>query len=364
MDENTGVVDVAIDPQQPEILYAATYQRQRRAFGFVGGGPGSALWKSTDGGETWRKVTAGLPDGDWGRIGITIYPPNPNVVYISLEKGYRFNASTAYVRPAEDAGVFRSDDRGETWRLMGSWNPRPMYASQPLVDPNDDARIYMENAFSVSADSGKTFEALEQSLHGDDRILWVDPRDSRHLIKGDDGGVGISYDQAKTWLYIENLPVSQWYRVAVDNRTPFRIYGGLQDNGSWVGPSATYRAEGILNEDWTRTGGGDGFISAPDTVDTLTFYAESQYLGLTRLRESTWERQDIRPGDPRGHIPERRNFDWFYAREAFDDLGNAMEPANWDGPFLISPHDNNTLVRRHAAALEEHGQGRELDVAG
>jgi photosystem II stability/assembly factor-like uncharacterized protein len=343
VDEHTGVVDVAIDPEQPNILYAASYQRQRRPFGFHGGGKGSALWKSTDGGDTWRKLSTGLPGGMWGRIGIDVHRRDPRIVYISLEKGYRYNASTAYVERAHEAGVFRSDDRGESWQHKGDWNPRPMYASQIVVDPNDPCVVYMHNDFSRSEDCGKTFKSLEQSLHGDDRFLWVNPNDSRHLIKLDDGGVGISYDRAKSWLFVTNLPISQFYRVAVDNAHPYNIYGGLQDNGSWVGPNATYRAEGILNEDWTRTGGGDGFISLPDTVDPNIFYAESQYLGLTRLDRRTWETQSIRPGDPRGRIAARRNFDWFFADEPVGELENQMAPGNWDGPYLISPHNNHVL---------------------
>jgi photosystem II stability/assembly factor-like uncharacterized protein len=343
VDENTGVVDVAIDPERPEILYAASYQRERRPFGFHGGGPGSALWKSTDAGETWSKLTRGLPGGVWGRTGIDVYRKDPSIVYISLEKGYRYNASTAYVERAHDAGVFRSEDRGESWTHMGDWNPRPMYASQILIDPNDDCVIYMQNAFSRSEDCGKTFDRLEQSLHGDDRFLWIDPNDSRHMVKLDDGGIGISYDRAQSWLFVSSLPISQFYRVAVDNAHPYNVYGGLQDNGSWVGPNATYRGEGVLNEDWTRTGGGDGFVSLPDTADPNIFYAESQYLGLTRLDRRTLERQSIRPGDPHGAIRARRNFDWFFDDEPVGELENQMAPANWDGPYLISPHDHEVL---------------------
>jgi photosystem II stability/assembly factor-like uncharacterized protein len=341
VDTLTGVVDVAIDPSDPNTMYAASYQRMRKAYGFHGGGPGSALWKSTDGGETWSKLTNGLPASDKGRIGISIYRKDPRIVYVSVEQGYRYNASTQYTAYA--AGVYRSEDQGQTWEHMSTWNPRPMYASQILVDPNDDQRIYMENDFSYSDDGGKTFRSAPQSLHSDDRILWVNARDSRHLIKGDDGGVGISYDKAATWLYVTNLPVSQWYRIAVDNRNPYWVYGGLQDNGAWMGPSANWVKGGIRFDDWHQIGGGDGFQSRVDTVTNRTVYAESQYLGLTRVDLVTHEVKDIRPGDPKGAIADRRNWDAWGPGLPEPELANAMAPANWDAPFIISPHDANTL---------------------
>lgn len=341
VDENTGVTDVAMDPSDPNILYAATYQRRRRPYGFHGGGPGSGLHKSTDGGKTWKELKNGLPEGDYGRIGISIYRSNPEVVFISLEQGYQYNASTAYNE--RRAGLYRSKDKGENWELMSDWNPRPMYASQPLVDPSDESRIYMMNQYSYSSDSGKTFTAPRQSLHGDDRILWVNPNDSRHVIKGDDGGIGISYDRGIKWLFINNLPVSQYYRVAVDNAIPYNVYGGLQDNGSWVGPSETYRSEGILNEDWKRLGGGDGFLNLVDRNDPDVVYTESQYLGLSRLNMKTGQRQDIRPGDPKGRIGPRRNWDAWGPGIPEPELGNAMAPGNWDGPFFLSHHDENTI---------------------
>ncbi|MBS3817890.1 hypothetical protein KGY73_00060 [bacterium] len=341
IDEDTGVVDVAVDPSQPNILYAAAYQRRRRPFGFHGGGPGSGLYKSTDGGDSWKELTQGLPEGDKGRIGISIYRKDPRIIYVCVEQGYRYNASTAYHE--RRAGIYRSEDRGENWKHMSDWNPRPMYASQILVDPNDDQRIYMENRFSYSVDGGKTFKSPNQSLHGDDRILWVNPNDSRHLIKGDDGGVGISYDQGKTWLYITSLPVSQFYRVSVDMRKPYWVYGGLQDNGSWAGPSATYRRSGILNEDWIKTGGGDGFVNLINPEDKNTLYVESQYLGLSRLDLESREDRSIRPGDPHGHIRARRNWDAWGPGLPEPELGNAMAPANWDAPFVVSHHNPQTI---------------------
>ena len=341
VDENTGVVDIAMDPSDPDILYAASYQRRRRPYGFDGGGPGSKLWQSTDGGANWQELTKGLPEGIKGRIGISIYRSNPDIVYVCVEQGYQYNASTAYNR--RKAGIYRSEDKGETWTFMSDWNPRPMYASQILVDPSDDQRIYMMNAYSYSDDGGKNFTRARQSLHGDDRILWVNPKDSRHVIKGDDGGLGISYDRGLTWLFVKSLPISQFYRVSVDMQHPYHVIGGLQDNGSWIGPNETYFSDGILNEDWTRTGGGDGFLNLIHPTNPNILYTESQYLGLSKLNLKTRQRQSIRPGDPKGRIGPRRNWDAWGPGIPEPELGNAMAPANWDGPFFISAHDPNTI---------------------
>jgi photosystem II stability/assembly factor-like uncharacterized protein len=348
VDDETGAVDVRIDPENPEILYAAMYQRRRRPWGFHGGGPGSGLYKSTDGGDSWTRLTNagldnGLPTGDIGRIGIDIYRGDPRIVYASVEQGERYNASTAYQQ--REAGIYRSEDRGETWELMSDWNPRPMYASQPLVDPSDDQRIYMMNSYSYSDDGGRTFTVpREHRTHGDDRLVWVNPDDSRHVMKADDGGLGISYDRGDHFLYVTNLPVSQWYRVSVDMAHPYNVYGGLQDNGSWRGPNQVYRSEGIINEDWTKWGGGDGFLTLVDTTDNRIAYVESQYLGLTRNDLVTGESRFIRPNRPEGYIGPRRNWTtWPDLSDPEQRLGNAMPPGNWDGPFVISPHDNNTL---------------------
>jgi len=348
VDRETGAVDVAMDPSDPTVLYAATYQRQRRPWGFHGGGPGSGLYKSTDGGETWTKLTNagldnGLPTGDLGRIGITVYRADPRILYVSVEQGERYNASTAYQKRV--SGIYRSEDRGATWTFQSDWNPRPMYASQPVVDPNDDRRLYMMNAYSWSDDAGKTFTTPQDDrTHGDDRFVWVDPHDSRHVIKADDGGLGISYDRGQHFLYATHLPLSQWYRIAVDLAHPYNVYGGLQDNGSWAGPNQVYRAEGILNEDWVRWGGGDGFLSLVDTSNNRILYSESQYLGILRNDLVTGQVKDIRPDQPEGFIGDRRNWTtWPDLSDPEQRLGNAMAPGNWDGPFIISPHDPSTL---------------------
>lgn len=342
VDDETGATDVAIDGGNPRVLYAATYQRRRSAFGFDGGGPGSALWKSTDGGDTWLKLTGnGLPDGEYGRIGIAIYRKNPDIVVVSIEQGVRYNASTAYNQ--RKAGLYRSDNNGASWTFLSDWNPRPMYASQPTIDPNNDQRVYMLNAYSYSNDGGKTFTAPRTTTHGDDRFVWIDPNNSRHVVKLDDGGIGISYDRGNKFLYVTSLPLSQFYHVAVDNAVPFNVYGGLQDNGCWMGPSASWNTSGILNEHWSRLCGGDGFYAVPDLKHPGTVYSASQYLGLQRNNTKTWEAQDIRPGDPEGHISGRRNWDTWGKPGATQRLGNAMHPANWDSPVVVSPHDTGTI---------------------
>jgi photosystem II stability/assembly factor-like uncharacterized protein len=342
VDEDTGATDVALDPTDSSVLYAATYQRRRTAFGFDGGGPGSGLWKSVDAGSKWARLEGnGLPSGDMGRIGISVYRKDPRILYVSVEQGFRYNASTAYIE--RRAGLYRSNDRGATWRLMSDWNPRPMYASQPTVDPSDDRRVYMLNAYSYSDNAGESFTTPRQTLHGDDRFVWINPKDSRHVIKLDDGGIGISYDRGQKFLYVSSLPVSQYYRVSVDNAHPYNVYGGLQDNGCWRGPSASWTTNGILNEHWTRLCGGDGFFVVPDPEDPSIVFSASQFLGLQRNDTRAFQTQTIRPGDPRGHIAARRNWNIWGKPGTAEELGNAMHPANWDAPILISPHDRATL---------------------
>jgi photosystem II stability/assembly factor-like uncharacterized protein len=342
VDDETGATDVALDGSDPNVLYAATYQRRRSAFGFDGGGPGSALWKSTDGGSTWTKLSgAGLPAGEYGRIGMAIYRKNTSTVVVSIEQGARYNASTAYIQ--RKAGLYRSADKGATWTFLSDWNPRPMYASQPVIDPNDDQRIYMLNAYSFSDDGGKTFTAPRTTTHGDDRFVWVSPKDSRHVVKLDDGGIGISYDRGNKFLYVASLPLSQFYRVSLDNAIPFNVYGGLQDNGCWTGPSASWTTNGILNEHWSRLCGGDGFFTVADPRTPGVVFSASQFLGLQRNNLRTWEAQDIRPGDPTGRIGGRRNWETWGKPGASQVLGNQMHPANWDAPVLLSPHDTNTI---------------------
>ncbi len=310
IDENTGFVDVAIDPESPNTLYAAAYQRRRRAWGFNGGGPGSGLYKTTDGGETWVQLTNGLPKGDTGRIGIDIYRSHPNIVYAVVEHKL--------------GGVFRSEDKGLTWNKMSSTNPRPMYYSQIRIDPNNDQRIWVLGAsMYVSEDGGKTFRTdYVRGVHGDHHAMWINPEDSNHAVLGSDGGIYFSYDRGKTWDFVNIMPLGQFYEVGFDMRRPYYVYGGLQDNGSWGGPSATWTRLGVTNEDWFRIGGGDGFFTQVDPTDDNTIYAESQTGNLFRFDLRSGESKSIRP-NPADETEEYR--------------------FNWNSPVFISPHDHKTI---------------------
>jgi len=348
-DEDTGAVDVAIDPGDSRIVYAALYQHRRTPFGFVGGGPGSGLYKSTDAGATWTPMTKGLPEGTVGRVSISIYAKDPRVVYVSVEKGLRYTSSVSYGKRL--GGVYRSEDRGETWRFMSDWNPRPAYSSQLKVDPSDQSRLYAMQ-WSVSDDSGKTWREPRQTLHGDDRMVWVDPRDSRHLIKADDGGIGISYDRGVKWLYVTSLPMSQPYHVSVSSTSPYFVCTGLQDNGSWCGPSATHNSSGVLNDDWYRVGGGDGFHNVIDTTDNTTLYTSSQYLGLSRVNLKTLESVSIRPVGQEGEGPKLGNWGAPAPR-----VGQKIMPAGWNSPIVISSHNRNVLYAGMRAVWKSVDRG-------
>ena len=310
IDRDTGMTDVAMDPVSPGTLYAASYQRRRTAFGFSGGGPGSGIYKTTNGGESWRRLTDGLPDGITGRIGLDIYRSDPRIVYAVVQNA--------------NGGMFRSDDRGESWTRMSDTNPRPMYYSQIRIDPLNDQRIWAAGARMVySQDGGKTFvDDWVQTIHGDFHALWINPADSNHMLAGSDGGVHYSYDRGRTWDFVNTMALGQFYEIGYDMETPYNIYGGLQDNGSWGGPVRTLYRRGITNEDWFRVGGGDGFYTQVDPNDPTTVYVESQNGNVSRLDLETSERKSIRP-EPEDES-ERYRFDW-------------------NSPILISPHNSQTI---------------------
>ena len=307
---HTGVTDVAMDPTDPSIMYAASFQRQRKAYSFVGGGPETAIYKSTDGGDTWRKVTEGLPKRDMGRIGLAVSRSQPRTLYATIE--------------TTTTEVYRSDDHGESWTKRGTYQQFPWFMGQLRVDPTNPERVYeLGVPLYVSEDGGLTNRVIGQSAHVDYHAMWIDPMDPDHFVVGNDGGVYISYDRGKTMDFVSNLPVAQYYAIGVDNRLPFYyVYGGLQDNNSWAGPSQTRNRQGITNNDWYATVGGDGFYSAIDPTDPNTVYAESQNGGIIRYDVKTGEQKTIRPQAKFGE----RNLRY-----------------NWSVPIVISPHDHNTV---------------------
>ena len=284
--ENTGVSDVAIDPSNPDVMYAAAWMRRRHFYTLVNGGPESAMYKSTDGGNTWAKLKSGLPPGDLGRIGIAISPVDTNVVYATVEASGNLS------------GIFRSKDQGATWEKMSPNIAQAMYYGNIITDPKDVDRLYIPNVvFQVSDDGGKTQKPLGEKLkHVDNHTIWIDPKNTDYYLVGCDGGIYESFDRGENWNFKANLPVAQFYEVALDNNAPFYyVYGGTQDNNSLGGPSRTRNSAGIINADWFVTNGGDGFRSAVDQEDANTIYAESQNGGLVRFDKRTGENVDIPP---------------------------------------------------------------------
>ena len=311
--ENTGVVDVAIDPSNPDIVYAAAYQRRRHVFTLIDGGPESAIYKSTDAGASWNKLKSGLPTVDMGRIGLAVSPADPNVVYATIEAG------------EGKGGVFRSDDKGATWERRNEFDAGAMYYARVVADPKNVDRIFVMNVtMRESLDGGKTLHKVEEkNHHGDDHMVWIDPEDTKHWIFGSDGGMYETWDNAKNWEFKANLPTVQFYDVAVDNALPFyNVCGGTQDNFSWCGPARTRNLNGIVNSDWYVTTGGDGFHSQVDPEDANTVYSESQYGVLVRYDKPTGQELLLQPQEGKGEPPLR----W-----------------NWDSPVIISPHSHTRI---------------------
>lgn len=294
--ENTGIADLEMDPQSPGTLYAAAYERRRTVYGMNGGGPESALYKTTDGGATWKKLVQGLPyekGGDTGRIGVSIYPRDTRILYARVEYGASGGMG--------GGGVYRSEDGGETWEKRSPVDPRPSYFYQILVDPNNYLRVWLPGGgLAHSDDGGKTWQPNPaqqglQTIHADFHSVWIDPDDSNYMISGSDGGVYISRDAGEKWDYINTIPVGQVYEVATDNENPYHICGGFQDNGSWCGPVRTRNPKGITNQDWYRVMDGDGFYVVPDPKDSNIVFVEAQNGKLIRLNRRTNEWTPIRP---------------------------------------------------------------------
>lgn len=302
IDTLTGVVDLVMDPTDPNTLYAAAYQRLRTTWGFNGGGPGSGIYKTMDGGATWRRLHNGLPDGDIGRIGLAIARTNGHIVMATVEHASR-------------GGTYRSEDGGESWARVSPENPRPMYYSHIYIDPTTDQRVWiLAEPILKSENGGRTWRRMPTSptydvgLHSDFHAMWIDPQNPRHFYIAGDGGLGESYDLGETYARFSNLPIAQIYGIGADTRDPYWIAIGLQDNHSWIGPSATRHWLGILNSDWREIGFGDGMQQQPDPFDRRVVYTSGQNASVTRVDVETGDRLSIEPRPPAGDSTYR--FDW------------------------------------------------------
>jgi photosystem II stability/assembly factor-like uncharacterized protein len=330
--ENTGVNNVIMDPSDSNIMYATSEQRRRHHYGKIGGGPESAVYKSTDGGETWTKKMKGLPRVHIGGMGIDVSPVDPNVVYLIVEA-------------AEDQGGFyRSDNKGETWNKMGSYHSSGQYYNEIYCDPVNVNKVFStETRSKYTVDGGKTWKNIgNNNRHVDDHALWIDPSNTNHFMIGGDGGIYETYDHGANWDFKENLPITQFYRVAVDDAEPFyNVYGGTQDNNSMGGPSRTLYRQGATNDDWVRTLGGDGFWQAIEPGNPNIVYSEYQYGNMFRYDKQSGAAENIKP------------------RERKDELAYKW---NWDTPLFISPHSPTRLYVAANKVFRSDDRGNSWEV--
>jgi photosystem II stability/assembly factor-like uncharacterized protein len=325
INEKTGCADIAVDPSNPEIIYATTWQFRRQPYSFNSGGPGSAIYKTMDGGKTWKELTKGLPAKPFGRVALTLAPSAPQNLLAIVE--------------SNNTGLYISSDGGENWKQQSAtFNvvSRPFYFSTLVIDPKDPKRVYRPAlSFSYSSDGGYSFvDASGEGgwVHSDHHALWINPNNTNQMYLGTDGGVYVSLDRGATWTFNQNLPVGQFYHVAADNKDPYNVYGGLQDNGSWFAPSA--KPGGIANGDWKAIYGGDGFWVTPDPNDPNTAYAESQGGNAGRINLSTFKSVSIKPQKVR----TKKNSDGTGIRRSFQER-KIKRTSTWGSQYLFRSND-------------------------
>jgi hypothetical protein len=391
--DKAGFIDLAMDPKDRNTLYASSWERVRGPYFLRSGGPGSALWKSSDAGATWKEIRGGgFPETMKGRIGIAISPSNPQVVYAWVEadtvrrplaRGEKPDTSK---RQKTNSGIYRSSDGGATWTITyrnespgqpgGLGDARPFYYSQIRVDPRNPDRIYwMSSVFRISDDGGKTYRRGALGVHTDWHAMWINPSDPDHYILGDDGGIAVTYDRGGTYDFINTMPLGQFYAVSYGMEKPYKVCGGLQDNGTWCGPSRTKNRIGITNHDWFNVGGGDGFYSAIDPNNPNIIYTESQGGNASRLDIVQNARTVIMRGGGRGRAsifedsaiiargdttrPETpqitRALADVRARAAADSARGYR--FNWSTPFFLSPHASTTVYLGANRLLKSSDRG-------
>ena len=331
IDKNTGVTDMEFNPSNPDIIYAAAYQRRRHTWSLLAGGPKSGIYKSTDNGESWRLIKTGLPNADVGKIGLAVTPANPEIVYATIEANNN------------EKGFYKSLNNGESWEKQNSYisgGTGPHYYQEIEASPQNPDLVYqMDVFFQVTRDGGKSFNYLGtgREKHSDNHALWIDPDDGNHLIAGTDGGLYETYDEGTTWRHFENLPIPQFYKLGLDNSEPFyNIVGGAQDLGTLIGPSRTMNTEGVRNQDWYVPLGADGYDSVFDPEDSNMVYMEIQEGTLHRLDRRSEEVINIQPQPEPNDPPER----W-----------------NWDAPIQVSPHNNKRLYFGSQRVWKSDDQG-------
>ncbi|MCB1607124.1 MAG: hypothetical protein KDI71_09140 [Xanthomonadales bacterium] len=328
IDQDTGIYDFALHPDDPDVIVASSYQRRRHVWTLINGGPGGGIHKTLDGGKTWRKIGGGLPGGDLGKIGITAAPSEPAMLYAIIEAD------------AKGRGTYRSKDFGESWeKRSGYASGGAQYYHELIVDPNDADRVYSMDTFTqVSEDGGKSFSPISFVYkHVDDHAMWIDPNTSDHFFIGGDGGIYETWDRGQTWRHVTNLPTVQYYRATPDNDVPFyNVCAGTQDNHSHCGPSQTRFTDGITNADWWIAQFGDGFKPQSDPSDPNTVYAQYQHGGLIRMDRVSGERTSIAPVAPEGQLA----YNW-----------------NWNTPLIISPHSSSRLYMGAERLLRSDDRG-------
>ncbi len=330
--ENTGVNNVVIDPSNPDIMYATSEQRRRTSFTKIGGGPESAVYKSTDAGENWRKITKGLPGVDLGGMGIDISPVDPNVVYLIVEAA------------ENKGGFFRSTDKGESWEKMSDYHSSGQYYNEIVCDPKNVDKVYStETVSKVTVDGGKNWTSIStRGRHVDDHAIWIDPSDTDHFIIGGDGGIYETWDSGAAFDFKENLPITQFYRVFVDDAEPFyNVYGGTQDNNSMGGPSQTISRSGVTNDEWYVTMGGDGFWLATEPGNPDIVYTEYQYGNMFRYDKKSEETINIKPRERKGEL----TYKW-----------------NWNAPLILSPHKKTRLYAAANKVFKSDDRGNTWEV--
>ncbi len=349
--QHTGINDIVMDPRNPEVLYASALQRRRHVFTYIGGGPESGVYKTTDGGKNWKKINAGLPRVDLGRIGLAISPADPEIIYAIVEAAQG------------KGGFYASTNRGASWERRGSYVTSGNYYQEIIADPKNPNKVFaMNNWMQYTVDGGRSFQIVgEDYKHIDNHCMWIDPNNTDHLLVGCDGGIYETWDHAKNWHFKANLPVTQFYKVAIDSMYPmYNVYGGTQDNFSIGGPTRTIKDHGIVNSDWFITNGGDGFESQVDPNNPNIVFAQSQYGGLVRYDKINGEKLGIKPQERKGENSYRWNWDaplavsrhqegriYFSANKVFrsDDYGDSWEVISDDLTAQINRNELKVMDR-------------------